>query len=158
MTEILYRFWDSDGILLYVGISKDFDKRFSQHSKQAAWYEFHSEYKIEDIPIEATAFDYEKFVVQTEKPLFNIQHYIFNFEEKCAHVRKQKEYLQTNRAKRYLMQTSAIKNRDILNQTMQLLDDANIRISKLEQELASARKIHYELFEQICICPKTNNP
>jgi len=156
MQEILYRFWDADGLLLYVGISKDFDKRTTQHQKGSSWYEFHAQYKIQEIPMESTAIDYEKFVVQTEKPLFNIQHYIFSFDEKCAHVRKQKEYLQTKRAQRYLMQTSAIQNRDILNQTMQLLDDANIRISKLEQELTSARKIHYELFEQICICPKAS--
>ena len=154
MREVLYRFWDADDLLLYVGISKDFDKRFTQHQKGSSWYEFHAQYKIEEIPMESTAFDFEKFVIQSEKPLFNIQHYIFTHDEKSAHIRKQKEYLQTNRAKRYLMQTSAIQNRDILNQTMQLLDDANIRISKLEEELKSARKIHYELFEQICICPK----
>lgn len=70
MTE-LYRHFDRDGTLLYVGISLSAIRRTSQH-KTSGWWMRVSRIDIERHPTREKALEAERVAIQTEKPLFNI--------------------------------------------------------------------------------------
>jgi hypothetical protein len=63
----LYRHFDADGRLLYVGISKSALKRLSQH-KGRDWFTSISTVKIEAFPTREGAETAEKLAIQTENP------------------------------------------------------------------------------------------
>jgi len=73
MTD-LYRFYNSTGELLYVGISLSAITRATQHKKQKSWW--HEVARMDVSPI-ADHFDpriVERQTIIAERPRFNIQH------------------------------------------------------------------------------------
>lgn len=72
----LYRFYDADDALLYVGISLNAATRASQHRKDKSWWPDVTRMEIEhlatDIRSEAEA--YERSVIVAESPRYNIVH------------------------------------------------------------------------------------
>lgn len=66
----LYRHYDKNGILLYVGISNNAVKRLSGH-KTAKWYNYIETVKIEKFETELDALEAEKIAIATEAPLYN---------------------------------------------------------------------------------------
>lgn len=67
----LYRHYDSDGVLLYVGITKDTEHRFKSHAAYAIWPQFAARHTGEWFGDRADAFAAEKAAIQEERPLFN---------------------------------------------------------------------------------------
>jgi hypothetical protein len=72
MTD-LYRHYDDQGKLLYVGVSKSTLIRLGRHEANAHWYERISQIKIEKHPSREAALEAERKAIQTENPLCNIQ-------------------------------------------------------------------------------------
>ena len=70
----LYRYYDSDGYLLYVGISLSAVSRLSQHKASASWYELVSDIQIDNYPSREALEAAEKEVIRHEHPMFNKQH------------------------------------------------------------------------------------
>jgi hypothetical protein len=70
----LYRHYDADGILLYVGISSDPKLRRRSHQRRSAWTEFAVREQVEWLPDRSTAEDAERDAIKVEKPLFNGAH------------------------------------------------------------------------------------
>lgn len=70
----LYRHFDSDGKLLYVGIAFRWDHRTKQHAKYSEWYKNISVLKIEHFATREQAIVAEVTAIKTEKPQFNISH------------------------------------------------------------------------------------
>ncbi len=68
----LYRWYDADGILLYVGITGDVTARQSSHAKWSSWSPFAASSKIERLPDRATALATETDAIAAERPLFNL--------------------------------------------------------------------------------------
>ena len=72
----LYRFFDADGGLLYLGIAKDPDRRRAQHARDAAdtWFPLASSREVEwfDTRLEAESAERETLVA--ERPRFNMAH------------------------------------------------------------------------------------
>lgn len=68
----LYRHWDKDGNLLYVGISLSAVGRLADHRKSARWYTEIVNVTIENFPSEKLLRAAEKNAVVTEKPRYNI--------------------------------------------------------------------------------------
>ena len=68
----LYRLFDAQGALLYVGISKSAISRMTQHASQQQWWR-----DVADVRIESFActrreiLDIEERAIRTEKPLHN---------------------------------------------------------------------------------------
>jgi hypothetical protein len=68
----LYRHFDADGVLLYVGISYDPYVRYtSGHEVFSAWSRFSSEFRVEWLPDREEARAAEVQAIKEEKPLFN---------------------------------------------------------------------------------------
>lgn len=77
MTEqtALYRHFDSEGKLLYVGISNDPCRRLSEHEKTKDWKSEIRDIKIEYFETREIALLAEQLAIKVEKPLHNV---VFN--------------------------------------------------------------------------------
>jgi len=70
----LYRHFNSEGVLLYVGISLNTASRLYQHKKFSKWFDDISEVKIESFDSRAKALKAETKAIKKESPICNIQH------------------------------------------------------------------------------------
>jgi hypothetical protein len=70
----LYRYFDGDGKLLYVGISLSPIYRQSQHRDAAPWYERIAMMRAEWLDSRKEALIAERAAIQSERPEFNICH------------------------------------------------------------------------------------
>lgn len=70
----LYRHYDRDGLLLYVGISDNPASRSEQHRANSKWYRFVVDSTEEWFDSRATADLAERAAIETERPLFNDTH------------------------------------------------------------------------------------
>jgi predicted GIY-YIG superfamily endonuclease len=73
MKTSLYRHFEKDGTLLYVGISLNHVVRLSQHKAASSWFEKIATVTIEQFETRAEALQAETKAVVNEKPLHNIQ-------------------------------------------------------------------------------------
>ena len=71
MQEVLYRFFDSQGTLLYVGISCNWMARLKQHSARADFYSAVAGMTLERFPDRETVLKAELEAIETENPLYN---------------------------------------------------------------------------------------
>jgi hypothetical protein len=69
----LYRHFDADGLLLYVGISLHSIQRTMQHKLGARWFEQIAQIAIEWHPSREAALACEAIAIARENPAFNVQ-------------------------------------------------------------------------------------
>ena len=69
----LYRHFDAEGVLLYVGVSNRWERRLKQHGKTSEWFDQITQVKIEKFLTRQDALDAETTAIQVEKPKHNIQ-------------------------------------------------------------------------------------
>lgn len=67
----LYRHYDKNGMLLYVGVSQSFVQRTKQHLRLSHWSDDIATIKIERFETRDAAFWAEVDAIATEKPLYN---------------------------------------------------------------------------------------
>lgn len=67
----LYRLFGRDGMLLYVGISKDFGTRWQQHAMGQPWWPEVHRQMIDWCPTWEDAEDAERLAIRTERPKYN---------------------------------------------------------------------------------------
>lgn len=70
----LYRYFDADDLLLYVGISDRLRSRTGSHIAGSSWMDFAVRSTIGRHPARAIALDAEESAIKAEHPLFNQQH------------------------------------------------------------------------------------
>ncbi|MFL9922575.1 hypothetical protein PQR75_46670 [Paraburkholderia fungorum] len=70
----LYRHFDADGTLLYVGISLSAIARLKQHKSAAGWRGKITKVTIETLPSREAALDAESAAIKTERPVWNKHH------------------------------------------------------------------------------------
>lgn len=70
----LYRHFDHDGRLLYVGISLKAITRTMQHRNKARWFRQIARIELQWFGCRSTAEMAEQRAIETEKPLYNITH------------------------------------------------------------------------------------
>jgi predicted GIY-YIG superfamily endonuclease len=68
----LYRFFDADGVLLYVGITMNPGARWDCHSKGSRWWSRMATMTAVEYPDRYSALAAEREAVKTEHPLFNV--------------------------------------------------------------------------------------
>lgn len=73
-TVALYRWYDADGLLLYIGITEDLAGRTSSHERKSSWAAFAVRRTVTYLPDRASAETAERFAIYDECPLFNHQH------------------------------------------------------------------------------------
>lgn len=69
----LYRFYDRDGELLYVGITNNPPRRFSKHKSEKDWWIQVARIDLEQHPTREELQDAERNAVAGERPLHNIR-------------------------------------------------------------------------------------
>ena len=72
-TFILYRFFASDGRLLYVGMTRNPAQRFDNHSSDKPWWSEVGRIEIEHYPTLEDLREAERLAIQTDKPLHNVR-------------------------------------------------------------------------------------
>ena len=70
----LYRYYDANDLLLYVGISERLLIRMGSHVEGSSWMDFAVRSIIERFPSRDEALDAEEAAIKAERPLFNHQH------------------------------------------------------------------------------------
>lgn len=70
----LYRMFDGEGVLLYVGIAYSFGRRWAQEAVSAPWYPEVQRQTVDWYPSREEAHRLEIEAIQTEKPKYNIAH------------------------------------------------------------------------------------
>jgi len=71
MQEVLYRFFDSEGTLLYVGISNDWMSRLRHHEQHSDFFSAVAGVTFERHPDRPSVAAAELAAIKTEDPLFN---------------------------------------------------------------------------------------
>lgn len=69
----LYRFYDNTSLLLYVGVTSDPDRRWSQHEETKEWWPQVASKTVEWCASRPEALDKERIAIRIEKPLYNHQ-------------------------------------------------------------------------------------
>lgn len=95
MSETLYRFFDKDNNLLYVGISNNWQQRLRQHYKES---EFHNEAVVmtmQHFEERGQVEEAEKLAIQTENPKYN-KALNPNWETAPLHINKIKFWVYSN--------------------------------------------------------------
>lgn len=70
----LYRFYDADDVLLYVGITDDLGERTFNHARSSSWMDFAVRSTIERYMSRREAEKHEVDAIRAERPLFNVAH------------------------------------------------------------------------------------
>ena len=70
-SSYVYRMWDTNGVLLYIGKSNNPLNRWKQHRKKP-WFKQVTRFEYEPHPDEASAYAAEREAIKTEHPLYNI--------------------------------------------------------------------------------------
>ncbi len=68
----LYRLHNSDGDLLYIGMTCQIDERLMQHSREKSWYSEVSSTELEPFGNYQDAFNAELRAIEAEKPIYNV--------------------------------------------------------------------------------------
>lgn len=68
--HVLYRFYDADNVLLYVGITADLPTRFRNHSRKPWWHDI-GRMTVEHFSCRFDVLAAEKLAIASERPLYN---------------------------------------------------------------------------------------
>ncbi len=85
--QALYRFWDKNNTLLYIGISNNFLGRIRQHTHTADWFQQAHNVTIEHYNSRAEVEQAEVKAIKAELPLYNKTHNPI-YESHVRHWRK----------------------------------------------------------------------
>lgn len=72
MPFTVYRQYDSDGVLLYVGCTDNLDRRTAEHRRNSPWWSQVGRIESELLPNHAAARAEEWRLIKTADPLYNI--------------------------------------------------------------------------------------
>jgi len=67
----LYRFYDADGCLLYVGITHDIEERWAQHAHYKTWWLDAVRHTVDWFGTRTPAHTAEVVAIRDEKPIYN---------------------------------------------------------------------------------------
>lgn len=73
MPHVVYRAFDAEGSLLYVGCTSSLTKRSDQHARGSAWWPYMARIEHRAYATYAQARFAETLAIRTESPLFNLR-------------------------------------------------------------------------------------
>lgn len=71
---VVYRCYDADGVLLYIGSSRNLEQRMATHVRTSFWRTYVAKVRIQIAGDIFTARRIEADAIRTENPRFNIHH------------------------------------------------------------------------------------
>jgi predicted GIY-YIG superfamily endonuclease len=86
----LYRHFDEDDVLLYVGISDNPTRRGTQHASGSEWAKFAMRATVEWLPCRSAAEAAELEIIETEGPVYNRAGATGDVEARIAHYLEQR--------------------------------------------------------------------
>lgn len=81
----VYRQFNRDGVLLYIGTAGSLSARLQAHEMSTAWWRLVSRIDVEHYDDLGAAKDAEELAIANEAPMFNVQH---RSKEKCGSDRR----------------------------------------------------------------------
>lgn len=72
MKTQVYRYYDADGLFLYVGVSKSAMDRARAHRQHSDWFEFATRIEIEHFATRHEALSQELYYIKAFSPVFNV--------------------------------------------------------------------------------------
>lgn len=73
-SQTLYRFYDANGVLLYVGITNDPGARWAHHARNKDWWQMVSRIEVEHFDSRSLVAEAEKSAIIAERPVHNFNH------------------------------------------------------------------------------------
>ena len=70
----VYSCFDSDGVLLYVGMTSDLATRLTNHKYATSWWGQVARVTHTTVPDRPTARELERDLIRSQAPLFNVRH------------------------------------------------------------------------------------
>jgi excinuclease UvrABC nuclease subunit len=70
----LYRVYGDEGILLYIGVSNNFGRRWNEHSRNQPWWNSRRRMTVDWYNTEDEALDAEAHAIFNEQPRYNVMH------------------------------------------------------------------------------------
>lgn len=70
----LYRFWDADGTLLYIGITLKPSSRWKHHAKNKPWWHEVAVITVEAFPNREAVEEAEREAIRIQRPKYNVVH------------------------------------------------------------------------------------
>lgn len=70
----LYRLYDAESRLLYVGIAAEWARRMVEHSKTKEWWDLVASVDVEFLQTRADALEAERHAILTGRPVYNVVH------------------------------------------------------------------------------------
>jgi excinuclease UvrABC nuclease subunit len=95
----LYRHFDEDDVLLYIGVADNLALRLSTHERESLWRMFAVRAEVEWLPDRTTALKAEQALIKELQPIFNTVHADKGRPERV------RDYLVKQRAWQYLQAT-----------------------------------------------------
>lgn len=71
---VLYHYYDSQGVLLYIGITRSLPGRQASHEKKSTWMEFAARSEMYHFATREDAADVEREAIRVKRPLFNVEY------------------------------------------------------------------------------------
>ena len=71
---VVYRVFDANGRLIYIGSTRDLVSRFAQHERLSWWHELIADVTAVAYPEMDAARAAEEVAIQEEQPAFNVRH------------------------------------------------------------------------------------
>jgi len=84
MKTVLYRYYNDNKELLYVGITGDQSKRFSAHNRSSEWMQLATTAKLEHYATRGDAKAAETKAIKEENPIYNIAESLNSFMNKST--------------------------------------------------------------------------
>ena len=72
--HVLYRFYDTAGELLYVGVTVHLPNRLTDHRHTKPWWTHADRITLEHYPTRAAVLEAERTAIQKERPKWNVVH------------------------------------------------------------------------------------
>lgn len=70
----VYRYFDADDVLLYIGITDNLENRLDDHARSSSWMDFAVRSTLDRHERRAEAEEAEIAAIRAERPLFNLAH------------------------------------------------------------------------------------
>ena len=142
----LYRHFDKNNTLLYVGVSLSYASRLAQHRDHAHWFQEVEIVKIERFSTRRDALDAEKRAVVSENPKCNIQ-----LRKTAAEITRESKRLRAAQAKgdSILMLTGRVVNFDICYQIKELPGMLGMSSSEIDRHTLEGNLSFFELDPKI---------
>jgi predicted GIY-YIG superfamily endonuclease len=102
MRQTLYRFYDLDDHLLYVGISDDLGRRLDQHARGKTWWRDVAIVRVQHHPDRASVREAERLAIQTEHPLHNVVHAVPRPAPTCVRCAEEQRETLTERERQHV--------------------------------------------------------